>query len=46
MRCRAVIMPDGKLALFIEDGTYEAGKAKLETLLADLGGQPESSSTR
>jgi hypothetical protein len=36
MQCRAVILPDGKLSLFISEGTYAEGKVKLEQLLATL----------
>ncbi len=39
MQCRAVILPNGQLSLFIADGTYAEGKVKLEKLLGDLKAQ-------
>lgn len=38
MKARIIITPDGKIAAFIDEGSFAEGKAKLETLLADLGG--------
>lgn len=38
MKARIIITPDGNLAAFIDEGTFEEGKIKLERLLADLSG--------
>lgn len=36
MKTRIVILPTGILRVFIEEGTFEEGKAKIEKLLRDL----------
>jgi hypothetical protein len=37
MKARIVIMPNGEIGFFTEEGTFEAGKAKLEKLIQLLG---------
>lgn len=39
MKARLIITPDGGFAAFIDEGTYEQGKAKLEALIKTLTDQ-------
>ena len=32
-----MILPDGKLSVFIAEGTFAEGKVKMEKMLSDLG---------
>jgi len=36
MKGRIVIMPDGQVAFFVDEGDFEGGKAKLEKLVKTL----------
>lgn len=37
MIVKIVILPDGQISAFVEEGTYAEGKAALERFLQDLG---------
>ena len=38
MKARVIITPEGQLSAFIDEGTFEEGKARLEALLQALTG--------
>lgn len=38
MKARIIISPDGTLQAYIDEGSYEEGKAKLEMLIVELNG--------
>ncbi len=37
MQVKIVILPDGQISAFVEQGTYAEGKAALERFLRELG---------
>ena len=37
MKVKVIILPDGNLSAFVEEGTYEEGKAKITKALQALG---------
>jgi len=39
MKVKVVVLPDGKISAFVEQGSYPEGKAALEKLLAALTGE-------
>jgi hypothetical protein len=39
MKARIVILPDGQVLIFVDEGTLETGKVDIEKLLSDLRAQ-------
>jgi len=37
MKARVVILPNGQLSVFVDEGTFEEGRAKLEAFFKELG---------
>jgi len=39
MRARIVILPNGQVSIFVDEGTLETGKVAIEKLLGELSAQ-------
>lgn len=37
MKARVVILPDGKVSFYVDEGSYEQASAKLQAVLTALG---------